>query len=258
MVDVTGGPLLVRTAMDRTLGGSRFVCPASRAITGGVLELLPAKDLDHGGPLETLPATRALPGGSRVVLPRPPFVRTATSVSGSFERSVPAAIVPLGPAMPSFDVVSQVQHHEVDNAFNQASKEIGQRYDFKDTDTSLEKTSEGIVIRSGSEDRAKAALVVLQDKLVKRKVSLRFTEPGKPESSGKSTRILVKIKDGIEVEKAKKIVQLIKDAKLKVQGSIMESQVRVSGKNRDDLQSVIQMLRGQDLGLELQFINMRE
>ncbi|MGH7294239.1 MAG: YajQ family cyclic di-GMP-binding protein [Polyangiaceae bacterium] len=161
--------------------------------------------------------------------------------------------------MPSFDVVSQVQRSEVDNAFNQAHKEIAQRDDFKDTDTSLEKTAEGITIRSGSEDRAKAALQVLQDKLVKRKVSLRFTEPGKPEPTGKGgARITVKIKEGIEVDKARALVQLVKESKLKVQASIMESQVRISGKNKDDLQAVIRLIRSQDLGIELQFVNMRD
>lgn len=161
--------------------------------------------------------------------------------------------------MPSFDIVSKVQWNEVDNAFHQAEKEILQRFDFKDTDTSLEKTEEALTIRSGSEERAKAALNVLQDKLVKRKVSLRFTEPGKPEPTGKGgSRIVVKIKEGIEVEKARTIVQAIKDAKLKVQASIQEAQVRVSGKNKDDLQAAIHLVRGLDLGIELQFVNFRD
>ena len=161
--------------------------------------------------------------------------------------------------MPSFDIVSQVQHNEVDNAFNQAQKEVAQRFDFKDTDTSFEKGPDAITIRSGSEDRAKAALTVLQDKLVKRKVSLRFTEAGKPEPTGKGgARIVVKIKEGIEVEKARSIVQIVKESKLKVQASIQESQVRVSGKNKDDLQVVIQTLRQHDLGIELQFVNFRD
>jgi hypothetical protein len=160
--------------------------------------------------------------------------------------------------MPSFDIVSQVQHNEVDNAFNQASKEIAQRFDFKDTETELEKAPDAITIRSNSEDRAKAALTVLQDKLVKRKVSLRFTDPGKPEASGKTSRIVVKIKEGIEVDKARAIVQSIKDSKLKVQASIQESQVRVSGKNKDDLQAVITAVRAQDFGVDLQFTNRRD
>jgi uncharacterized protein YajQ (UPF0234 family) len=161
--------------------------------------------------------------------------------------------------MPSFDIVSKVQHNEVDNAFNQAQKEVAQRFDFKDTDTSLERAPDAITIRSGSDDRAKAALNVLQDKLVKRKVSLRFTEPGKPEPTGKGgARIIVKIKEGIEVEKARAIVQAIKDSKLKVQASIQEAQVRVSGKNKDDLQLAIRAVRALDLGIELQFVNMRD
>jgi cyclic-di-GMP-binding protein len=161
--------------------------------------------------------------------------------------------------MPSFDIVSKVPRSEVDNAFNQAEREIAQRFDFKDTGTEIEKSDEAITIVSASEDRARAALSVLQDKLVKRKVSLRFTDPGKPEKTSKGgARIVVKIKEGIEVEKARAIVQAVKDAKLKVQASIQESQVRVNGKNKDDLQAAIQTLRAHDFGLELQFVNMRD
>jgi uncharacterized protein YajQ (UPF0234 family) len=112
--------------------------------------------------------------------------------------------------MASFDIVSKVQRNEIDNAYNQAQKEILQRFDFKDTETSLDKSDEAITIRSGSLERAKAALAVLQDKLVKRKVSLRFTEPGDPETTSKGgSRIVVKIKEGIEVEKARAIVQIV-------------------------------------------------
>jgi uncharacterized protein YajQ (UPF0234 family) len=161
--------------------------------------------------------------------------------------------------MPSFDIVSKVQRSEIDNAYNQAEREIAQRFDFKDTGTELEKSTEALTILSGSEDRAKAALLVLQDKLVKRKVSLRFTEPGKPEPTSKGgARIVVKIKEGIEVEKARAIVQAIKESKLKVQAAIQESQVRVTGKNRDDLQAAIQTLRARDFGIELQFLNLRD
>jgi uncharacterized protein YajQ (UPF0234 family) len=161
--------------------------------------------------------------------------------------------------MPSFDIVSKVQQHEVDNAFQQAQKEVAQRYDFKDTSTEMERAPDAITIRSGSEERAKAALSVLQDKLVKRKVSLKFTEPGNPEPTGKGgARIVVKIKEGIEVDKARAIVAAIKDAKLKVQASIQEAQVRVSGKNKDDLQLAIRTVRGLDLGIELSFVNMRD
>jgi uncharacterized protein YajQ (UPF0234 family) len=161
--------------------------------------------------------------------------------------------------MPSFDVVSKVPWNEVDNALNQARAEINQRFDFKDTDTNIEKSTAEITISSSADDRAKAALTVLQDKLVKRKVSLRFTEPGKPEKTGKGgSRIVVKIKEGIEVEKARPIVQHIKDTKLKVQASMQDGQVRVSGKNKDDLQNAIKALRAHDFGIELQFVNMRD
>ena len=161
--------------------------------------------------------------------------------------------------MPSFDVVSKVQRSEVDNAYNQAEREIAQRFDFKDTGTELEKTAEAITIHSGSEDRAKAALVSLQDKLVKRKVSLRYLDVGKPERTSKGgARIVLKIKEGIETEKAKAIAAAIKESKIKVQASIQENQVRVTGKNRDDLQAAIQLLRGHDFGIELQFVNMRD
>jgi uncharacterized protein YajQ (UPF0234 family) len=161
--------------------------------------------------------------------------------------------------MPSFDVVSKPQHNEIDNAYNQAEKEITQRFDFKDTETTLEKATDAVTIRSSSEERAKAALAVLQDKLVKRKVSLRFIEPGKPEATPKGgARIVVKIKEGIDTEKARPIVSLIKESKIKVQASMQDGQVRVTGKNKDDLQQAMKALRAQDFGIELQFINFRD
>ena len=161
--------------------------------------------------------------------------------------------------MPSFDVVSKVQWNEVENALNQSQKEIGQRYDFKDTDTELERTEDGITVRSSSEERAKAALTVLHEKLVKRKVSLKHLDQQKPEKTSKGgSKILVKVKEGIESEHAKSIVQHLKDSKMKVQASIQEAQVRVTGKNRDDLQAAIQIVKQVDLPIELQFINFRE
>jgi cyclic-di-GMP-binding protein len=161
--------------------------------------------------------------------------------------------------MPSFDIVSKVQWNEVDNALNQSQKEIGQRFDFKDTGTELEKLTDGITVRANSEERAKAALQVLQEKLVKRKVSLKHLDPQKPEKTSKGgARIMVNIKEGIETEKAKELVKIIKDAKLKVQASIQDAQVRVTGKNKDDLQVAIRAIREKDLGIELQFINFRD
>ncbi|HEY8075045.1 MAG TPA: YajQ family cyclic di-GMP-binding protein [Labilithrix sp.] len=160
--------------------------------------------------------------------------------------------------MPSFDIVSKAQLNEVENALQQSQKEIAQRYDFKDTATELERTKEGITIRSSAEERAKAALGVLQEKLIKRKVSLKFLDVADPESTGKSSRIVIKLKEGIEAEPARKISAAIKDAKLKVQSSIQDAQVRVSGKNKDDLQKAMALVRGLDLGIELSFMNFRD
>ena len=161
--------------------------------------------------------------------------------------------------MPSFDVVSKVAMHEVDNALLQAQKELATRYDFKDTETDVEKTEDGLVVRSATEGRLEAGRKVLEDKLVKRHVSLRSVDPQKPEKTAKGHfKQLVKIKEGIEVEKAREILKLIKDAKLKVQGSIQGDQVRVSGKKKDDLQDAIKALKAHDFGIDLQFTNFRE
>lgn len=161
--------------------------------------------------------------------------------------------------MPSFDVVSKVAWAEVQNALDQASREVSQRFDFKDTETSIEKTEEGIVVRANSEERAKAAVGVLQEKLIRRKVSLKHTEVGEPTPGPKgSARILVKIKEGIEQDKSKQILKLVKDKKLKVQASIQGDTVRITGKKKDDLQEVIALLRGEDLGIELQYVNFRD
>ena len=161
--------------------------------------------------------------------------------------------------MPSFDIVSKVQWNEVDNALNQASKEIGQRFDFKDTETEIERTPDGITVRSSSDDRVKAAIQVVHEKLIKRKVSLKYLDQQKPEKTGKGgSKVLIKVKEGIEAEPARKIVLAIKNAKLKVQAAIQEAQVRVTGKNRDDLQGAIQLVRSLDLDMELQCINFRD
>lgn len=162
-------------------------------------------------------------------------------------------------AMPSFDIVSKPNWPEIDNALNQAQKEIAQRFDFKDTGTELEKTTDGINIFASTDDRVRAAFSVLQDKLVKRKVSLRFLDAGKIEKAPKgNARQLVKVKEGVQVEVARELIKLIKDQKLKVQGSIHEAQVRVTGKNKDDLQACMQAVRAKDFGVELQFINFRD
>ena len=161
--------------------------------------------------------------------------------------------------MPSFDVVSKLDQHEVDNATNQASKEISQRFDFKGTDTTIEQTEEGIVIRSNSEGRLDAARDVLESKMVRRQVSLKSLDVQEPQpAGGKMWRQVIKLKEGVSKEKAKDIVKTIKDSKLKVQASIQGDAVRVSGKKRDDLQATIAMLKDQDFDLPLQFVNFRE
>jgi uncharacterized protein YajQ (UPF0234 family) len=162
--------------------------------------------------------------------------------------------------MPSFDVVSKVDWAEVTNALNQAQREVGQRFDFKNTNAELERNEQGIVIRANSEERAKAALTVLQEKLIRRKVSLKHLDVGKPEKGPMgSSRILVKVKEGIEADKAKQIINLIKGSKIKAQASIQEQSLRVSGKKRDDLQEVIALLKAaSDLDLDLQFTNFRD
>ena len=161
--------------------------------------------------------------------------------------------------MPSFDVVSEIDRHEVDNALNQAKKEIAQRYDFKGTDSSIEKNQDGIVIQANSEGRVDAARDVLEGKIVRRKVSLKSLDPQKPAQAGGSMwRQLIKLKEGIGREKAKEIVKAVKDSKLKVQASIQGDGVRVSGKKRDDLQSAIALLKERDFDVPLQFINFRD
>jgi cyclic-di-GMP-binding protein len=164
--------------------------------------------------------------------------------------------------MPSFDIVSKVNEQEVDNAFQQAKKEIDQRYDFKGTDTHLEKADKekGIRLRSTTENRLEAAREVLMQKLAKRGVPLRGVKYGDVEQSGKNVLQLITFAQGIESEKAKAIVKLIKDSKLKVQGAIQGDSVRVSGKSRDDLQAVMQIVRknADSLAIDAQFENFRE
>ncbi len=162
--------------------------------------------------------------------------------------------------MPSFDVVSKLEWSEVTNAITQAQRELSQRFDFKGTGAELERTEEGILIRANAEDRVRAALEVFQEKLVRRKVSLKHFDPQEPGPGPKgASKMLVKVKEGIETEQAKQIVKKVKDSKIKAQASIHEQSVRVSGKKRDDLQEVIALLRNaDDLNLDLQFVNFRD
>jgi len=161
--------------------------------------------------------------------------------------------------MPSFDVVSRVDMQELDNAFNQASKEAAQRYDFRGTNTKLERKETEIHLSSDNEMQLQTALDVLQQKLAKRGLPLKNLEVGEVEKTPKGgVKQSAKLKEGIEKDVGKKIVKDVKDLKLKVQGSVMDDQVRFTGKKRDDLQDVISALRDKDYGVDLQFVNMRD
>ena len=159
----------------------------------------------------------------------------------------------------SFDVVSKVDRQEIDNALNQAGKELSQRFDFRGTNATIAWAGEdGVTLQADTEERVTAALDVFRDKLVKRKISLKSLDAGDPQSSGKSYKISARIKQGIESDVAKKIAKLIRDEGPKgVQAQIQGDQLRVSGKKRDDLQAVQQLLRGADLDVALQFDNYR-
>ena len=160
----------------------------------------------------------------------------------------------------SFDIVSEVELPEVVNAIQQASKEIGQRYDLKDSKSSIEfiEKDKKIVLRSQDDYKVRAVAEILEGKLVKRRVPLKALSYGEIEpAASTSVRQEVTLQVGIPAEKAREIVKLIKDSKKKVQASINGDLVRVASKDRDTLQEIIALLRGADLGIELQFINFR-
>lgn len=161
--------------------------------------------------------------------------------------------------MPSFDIVSQIDMQEVDNAVNQTVKEITQRYDFKNSKSEVSLEKDSIRILADDDFRLKAIIDILQSKCIKRGVSLKALKYGSVESaSGGLVRQAVTLQQGISKEKGKEIIAAIKETKLKVQGQIQEDQVRVTGKNIDDLQEIIKILKGKDLGVEMQFINFRQ
>ena len=161
--------------------------------------------------------------------------------------------------MPSFDVVSRIDLQEVDNALNQTRKEVAQRYDLKDSKTEIEWDEKELTITSADDFKLKAVVDVLQSKLVKRNVPIKNLDYGVVESAlGGRARQKITVQQGIETEKAREIVKFIKGSGAKVQAQIMDDEVRVTGKKRDDLQDVIAKLRGADLGLALQFVNFRD
>lgn len=158
----------------------------------------------------------------------------------------------------SFDVVSEINFQEMDNAVNQTVKEITQRYDFKGSVAEIEFNKEEVKIHAQDDFKLESIIEILKGKMIKRGVSPRFLDPGKVEPASNGTvRQTVKIKKGISKEKAKDIIQDIKNSKIKVQAQIMEDVVRVSGKDKDALQAAIQLLKGNDYDIELQFTNYR-
>ncbi|MCV2395605.1 YajQ family cyclic di-GMP-binding protein [Actinotalea sp. M2MS4P-6] len=158
----------------------------------------------------------------------------------------------------SFDVVSKVDRQEVDNALNQAAKEIAQRYDFKNVGASITWSGDTIVMVANSEERVKAVLDVFQTKLVKRGISLKAIETSAPKPSGKEYRLEGAMKQGLSSENAKKIAKIVRDEGPKgVKTQITGDELRVSAKSRDDLQSVIALLKAADLDVALQFVNYR-
>ena len=160
--------------------------------------------------------------------------------------------------MPSFDVVSEIDLHEVTNAVDQASREVGTRFDFKGTDSRFEQEAHEIRMTSQSEFQLEQMLDVLRGKMAKRGIDVQSMEVAEPEASGKTVRQKITMRHGIDAEMARKIVRSIKDSKLKVQASIQGDKVRVTGKKRDDLQEAIAILRQSEVGLPLQFNNFRD
>jgi len=162
--------------------------------------------------------------------------------------------------MPSFDVVSEVDLQEVRNAVDQARREVGQRFDFKGTDSGIELSDDAITLASNTEQKLEALRTVLDEKLVRRKVSLKALASGKVEdAAGGSKRQVLTLNQGISTEKGREIVKFVKDQGLKkVQVAIQGDQVRISGKNRDDLQAAMHALREHDFEIPLQFTNRRD
>src|SRR6187401_1694452 len=159
----------------------------------------------------------------------------------------------------SFDIVSKLDQQEIDNAINQAQREISQRFDFKNTGATIERSGEhGVEISASADDRATAVLDVFKDKLIKRQQSLKVLDASEPRQSGSVSKIGIALKEGISSEDAKKISKLIRDEGPKgVKAQIQGDELRVSSKKRDDLQAVQALVRGQDYDFAVQFTNYR-
>lgn len=160
--------------------------------------------------------------------------------------------------MPSFDIVSEIDHHELTNAVDQANREIGTRYDFKGSDAHIDQSDTGLMFHAESKFQLQQMLPVLLSKMTRRGLDVDCLQTGDVVEGAKSAKQPVTIQEGIDKETAKKIVKQVRDSKIKVQASIQGEQVRVNGKKRDDLQQVIQMLKEANLGIPLQFNNFRD
>ena len=157
-----------------------------------------------------------------------------------------------------FDIVSRIDRQEVDNALNQAAKEISTRFDFRGVGAAISWSGETIDIRANSEERAMAVLDVFKEKLVRRGVSLKAVDPGEPKPSGKEFRLGVSLKEGISQDDARKISKIIRDEGPKgVRAQVQGDELRVSSKKKDELQEVIALLKGKEFDIALQFINYR-
>ncbi|HEX4402624.1 MAG TPA: YajQ family cyclic di-GMP-binding protein [Galbitalea sp.] len=158
----------------------------------------------------------------------------------------------------TFDIVSKVDKMEADNAVNQAQKEIATRYDFKNVGASVEWSGEKLLLKASAEERVKAVLDVVEQKFIKRGISLRSLDAGDPYASGKEYRIEIGLKNGISSDDAKKVAKIIRDESPKsVKSQIQGDELRVQSKSRDDLQATMALLKGKDLDVDLQFVNFR-
>ncbi|MDH3635050.1 MAG: YajQ family cyclic di-GMP-binding protein [Gammaproteobacteria bacterium] len=160
--------------------------------------------------------------------------------------------------MPSFDVVSEIDHHELKNALDQANREIGTRYDFKGSGAKIEQSQNDLTLEAESEFQVKQMVPILKEKMSKRGIDVDCLEFADIVEMNKRARQQVKVREGLDKDLARKMVKLVKDSKLKVQVAIQGEQLRVSGKKRDDLQQVMQILREAGLGIPLQFNNFRD
>lgn len=160
--------------------------------------------------------------------------------------------------MPTFDTVSEVDHHELSNAIDQANREIGTRYDFKGSDSKIEQSKNELTLISESEFQIKQMAPILKEKMAKRGIDVSCLDFADIIEMNKKAKQQVTVKEGLDKDTARKIVKLIKESKIKVQAAIQDEQVRVTGKKRDELQQVMQLLRDSNLGIPLQFNNFRD